>query len=482
MGGGLPGNRIYLLEGNPGTGKTTLALQFLLEGVRQGEPGLYVTLSETREELDEVAQSHGWSLDGINLFDLADPGEGAAADSQYTLFHPSEVELADTTKAVFDEVERVKPKRVVFDSLSEMRLLARDPLRYRRQILALKHFFIGRQCTVLLLDDHTSEISDRQLESLAHGVITLEHNSPGYGAPRRRLRILKLRGVKYGGGFHDFNIETGGIAVYPRLIAAEHTLEFTSMTLSSNVPELDRLTGGGLDAGTSTLILGPAGSGKSTLAAHYALVAAQQGKRAVLYSFEESPAIMLARVKAVGIDLAPHIKTGQIVIRQVDAAELSAGEFAHAACKAVEQDGAGLVIIDSMNGYLNAMPEERFLTLHLRELLTFLNQRGVVTLLIQAQHGMMGSTATVPFDVSYLADTVILLRYFEAAGEIRQAISVAKKRSGNHERSIREFSVGAGAIRVGKQLKEFRAVLSGQPEYVGDAGPLLGTDDEGTDS
>jgi circadian clock protein KaiC len=474
LGGGLPRNRIYLLEGNPGTGKTTIALQFLLEGVRQGERGLYVTLSETKEELREVASSHGWSLDGLEMYDLAVPEREAAADSQYTLFHPSEVELADTTKAVFGEVERVSPQRIVFDSLSEMRLLARDPLRYRRQILALKQFFIGRKCTVLLLDDHTSETSDRQLESLAHGVLMLEHNSPGYGGPRRHLRVLKMRGVNYHGGFHDFSINTGGVVVYPRLVASEHRQEWQRETLASGVPALDDLAGG-LDSGTATLIIGPAGSGKSTLSAQYAAAAARRGTRVAIYSFEESPAILLARTRALGIDLAREVQAGLVTVRQVDPAELTAGEFAYHVCRAVEKEGVRLVVIDSINGYHNALPEEDFLTAHLRQLLAFLNQQGVVTLLVMAQHGMLGTTMSLPADVSYIADTVILLRYFEAAGEIRQAISVAKKRSGRHERSIREFRLGPNGIEVGRQLTEFRAILSGQPEYVGKAGDLLGS-------
>lgn len=480
LGGGLPRDRIYLLEGNPGTGKTTIALQFLLEGLRRGERGLYVTLSETREELRSVAESHGWSLEGLDIYDLAIPEGNAMEDTQYTLFHPSEVELTDTTKAVFSQVERVKPQRIVFDSLSEMRLLARDPLRYRRQILALKQYFVGRQCTVLLLDDHTSEGSDRQLESLAHGVIMLEHNAPGYGAPRRQLRVLKLRGVNYRGGYHDFNILTGGIVVYPRLIAAKHHTEFAAAALPSGIPGLDQLTGGGLNFGSSTLIMGPAGAGKSTLAAHYAFVAAEQGQTVVFYMFEELPAMLLARTKALGIDLEKHVAAGRVKIQQIDPAELSPGEFAHKVCHAVEQEDARVVIIDSINGYHNAMPEERFLTAHLRELLAFLNQQGVVTLLVMAQHGMIGGLTSLPADVSYVADAVILLRYFEAMGEIRQAISVAKKRSGGHERSIREFRLGPGGILVGEKLNEFRAVLSGQPEYIGKGGPLLKDKDEAT--
>jgi circadian clock protein KaiC len=471
LGGGLPANRLYLLEGDPGTGKTTLALQFLLAGVRNGEPVLYITLSETKEELHEVARSHGWSLDGCNIFDLAVPEGGTVAETQYTIFHPSEVELGETTKAVFDKVEQFKPRRVVFDSLSEMRLLARDPLRYRRQILALKQFFVGRQCTVLLLDDHTSEASDRQLESLAHGVFTLEHNSPGYGAPQRTLRVLKLRSVKYQGGYHDFSIETGGIQIFPRLVAREHHHAFISQSLFSGVAELDALTGGGIDVGTSTLIMGPAGSGKSTLALVYAVAAARQGKGVAYYTFDENLTTLHARTAALGIDVREQSEAGRMTVRQVDPAELSAGEFTYLVQSAVGE-GKSLVVIDSLNGYYQSMPEAKFLNAHLHELLAYLAQQGVTTFITLAQYGLLGVGMASPVDVTYLADSVILLRFFEAGGEIRQAISMVKKRSGTHERSIRAYGFGPNGINVGQPLKDFRGVLSGQPEYLGKADSL----------
>ena len=466
LGGGLPPHHIYLIEGDPGTGKTTLALQFLLEGMRNGEPVLYITLSETKEELHEVARSHGWSLDGLNVFDLAVPEGETVTETQYTIFHPSEVELGETTKAIFNQVEQVQPKRVVFDSLSEMRMLARDPLRYRRQILALKQFFVGRQCTVLLLDDRTSEASDRQLESLAHGVFTLEHNSPGYGAPQRKLRVLKLRGVKYRGGYHDFSIETGGVKIFPRLVAREHYQSYTPEPLFSGMGELDALTGGGIDVGTSTLIMGPAGSGKSTLALVYAMAAVRQDKSAAYYIFDENLSPFHARAAAIGMDLKEDLEAGRIVVRQIDPAELSAGQFTHLVQQSVEQEKS-LVVIDSLNGYYQSMPEAKFLNAHLHELLAYLGQQGVTTLITLAQYGLLGMGMSAPVDVTYLADAVILLRYFEADGSIRQAISMVKKRTGRHERTIREYGISSGGISVGKPLQGFRSILSGQPEYIG---------------
>ena len=417
LGGGLPPNRIYLLEGNPGTGKTTIALQFLMEGVRNKEPVLYVTLSETKEELSAVAESHGWTLDGFSIYDLAVPEKETVAETQYTIFHPSEVELGETTKNIFDEVERVKPLRVVFDSLSEMRLLSRDPLRYRRQILALKQFFIGRQCTVLLLDDHTSEDSDRQLESLAHGVIMLDHNAPGYGAPQRLLRVAKLRGVKYHGGYHDFDIQTGGTKVYPRLVAKDHHKAFEHQSLLSGVEGLDALMGGGLDMGTSSLIMGPAGAGKSTLAAAYAWATVRRGKKIAYYTFDENLTTFFTRTAALGMDFKDDMEAGRAFIRQIDPAELSPGEFSNLVCSAVEQEGRTLIVIDSINGYYQAMPEAQFLNAYLHELLAYLAQQGVTTVMVMAQYGLLGTGMTTPVDVSYLADTVLLLRYFEAAGK-----------------------------------------------------------------
>ncbi|MEO7910091.1 MAG: ATPase domain-containing protein [Roseiflexaceae bacterium] len=467
IGGGFPRNRLYLIEGNPGSGKTTLALRYLLEGARRGERGLYITLSETAEELRAVAASHGWSLDGVDLVELIPSDESLTPDSQYTMFHPSEVELAETTKAVLAEVERINPRRAVFDSLSEMRLLAQNSLRYRRQILALKQFFIGRQCTVLLLDDRTAESTDLQLQSIAHGVVSLEQLAPEYGAERRRLCVQKMRGRKYRGGFHDFRIVRGGLSIYPRLIAAEHHEPFEDLAIVSDVPELDMLLGGGLDRGTSALLIGPAGVGKSTLAIQYAVAAAHRGENATLFAFDESIKTMLLRSAGIGIDLAAQIAAGRIQVRQVDPAELSPGEFVQEVRRAVEQDDSRILIIDSLNGYINAMPEERYLLIQMHELFTYLGQRGVTTFLIVAQHGLVGRDMQSPIDASYLADTVILLRYFEARGEIRQAISVMKKRSGLHERTIRELRIDKGGVHVGAPLSVFQGVLKGTPQYIG---------------
>jgi circadian clock protein KaiC len=478
LNGGFPANRLYLIEGDPGTGKTTFALQFLLEGARLGEPVLYVTLSETKEELIAVARSHGWTLDGISIYELIPPEDSLKTETQYTIFHPSEVELGDTTKAVLKEVERIQPRRIVFDSLSEMRLLARDPLRYRRQILALKQFFTGRQCTVLLLDDRTSTANDLQVQSIAHGVLMLEQLAIDYGAERRRLRVVKLRGSRYRGGFHDFKILTGGIDVYPRLVAAEHRQPFVKESISSAVPEMDELLGGGLDRGTSTLVMGPAGSGKSSLAAQFVACAAKRGELVAAFLFDEGINIYLARTAGLGTDMRADVEAGRIKVQQIDPAELSPGEFAHHVRHVVEHDGARVVVIDSLNGYLQAMPDERFLTVQMHELLSYLNQQGVVTLLVMAQHGFMGALMGTPVDVSYLADTVVLLRYFEARGAVRRAISVIKKRTGYHEDTIRELRLSTKGIEVGNPLKEFHGVLTGIPTYSGKSDSLVMESDE----
>jgi circadian clock protein KaiC len=470
--GGFPTNRLYLIEGDPGTGKTTLALKFLLEGAASGERVLYVTLSETREEITDVAASHGWSLDGVDLYELVPSAESLKTESQYTIFHPSEVEFTETTSAVLDEVERIQPRRVVVDSLSEMRLLARDPLRYRRQILALKQYFAGRQCTVLLLDDRTSTGSDLQVRSIAHGVIELEQIALDYGAERRRMRVVKLRGSKYRGGFHDFRIETGGVVVYPRLVAAEHRQEFPHEMVTSGVAELDALLGGGLDRGTSTLILGPAGSGKSSIAAQFAATAAERGERAASFLFDEGVKTYISRASGLGREMKEQVEAGHMSLQQIDPAELSPGEFANSVRTAVERDGARVVVIDSLNGYLQAMPDERFLTVQMHELLSYLNQKGVVTLLVLAQHGFMGANMGTPVDVSYLADTVLMLRFFEARGEVRRALSVVKKRTGYHENTIREMRMSAGGIAVGAPLKDFQGVLTGVPSYSVEASAL----------
>jgi circadian clock protein KaiC len=471
--GGFPKNRLYLIEGSPGTGKTTLALQFLREGVRQGENALYVTLSETKQELYAVARSHGWSLDDITIYDLAVPENLMPEDGEYTIYHPSEVELGETTKAIFEEIERVKPARVVFDSLSEMRLLARDSLRYRRQILAFKQFFIGRQSTVLLLDDHTSQESDRQLESLVHGALLLESKAPGYGGARRYLNILKLRGVNYIGGKHDFKIELGGVVVFPRLIASNHYTSFVRETLSSGIDNLDTLMGGGIDTGTGTLIMGPAGTGKSSIAMQYILAAAKRGQKSAVFAFDENVGVLLHRTAGIGIDLAAQIEAGLCLVRQIDPAEVSPGEFSNIVCKAVEEFGAKVIVIDSLNGYNQAMPENNFLMAHMHEMLGYLSQQGILTIVIVAQHGIVGNNMASPVDLSYLADNVLLLRYFENSGRVYKAISVIKKRTGYHEDAIRELRLTSHGIQVGQELTQFQGVLTGVPQYVGKQSELL---------
>ena len=465
LGGGFTPNRLYLIEGVPGSGKTTMALQFLLEGVRRGEPVLYVTLSETEEELRGVSASHGWSLDGITVRELVPSEDSLQPDEQYTMFHPSEVELSETTKAVLAHVERIKPSRVVFDSLSELRLLAGSALRYRRQILALKQFFSGRRCTVLLLDDLTSTNHDLQVQSIAHGVVRLEQLYPEYGAERRRLMVLKYRGVRFRGGYHDYSIQTGGIELYPRIAVGVRPPAATMATvekLGSGIAEMDALLGGGIERGTSTLIIGAAGTGKSTLASQFVAAAARRGQRSALFIFDESANTLLTRAAGLGIDLREHLATGCVKLRQVDPAELSPGEFTQAIRRAVDDVNASIVVIDSLNGYLNAMPGERFLIMQLHELLTYLGDAGVATILIAAHHGLIGQMIT-PVDASYLADAVILMRYFEMQGEIRQAISVVKKRGGAHERTIREFRLQNGGINLGPPLRNFHGVLTGVP-------------------
>lgn len=481
LGGGFTPNRLYLVEGDPGSGKTTLALDCLRTGVRLGEKVLYVTLSETKAELAAVARSHGWSLDGIDVLELVASESELEPDNQNAMFQPSEVELGVTTKAVLAEVERVKPRRVVIDSLSEMRLLAQSPLRYRRQVLALKQYFIDRECTVFLLDDLTSETDDLQLQSIAHGVVCLEQLSPEYGAERRRLRVVKLRGQKYRGGYHDFVIERGGLDVFPRLIAGEHVRGQKRGLLKSDNAELDALLGGGLPYGTSAVLIGPAGSGKSTLAIQYARAAAGRGERAVVFAFDERIETILERTDGLGMDVSKFIASDLIAIKPIDTAELSPGEFAHLVRRAAEGEGgrpgAKVVVIDSLNGYLNAMPEEKFLHAQLHELLTYLGHKGAVTFLLVAQHGLIGHMDT-PVDTTYLADTVVLFRYFEAAGEVRQALSVVKKRSGGHERTIRELRLGHAGIKVGPPLREFHGVLGGTPTYRGPDQAISGSKDD----
>lgn len=473
LGGGLTPHRAYLLEGAPGSGKTTIALQFLLEGARVGERGLYITLSETAAELREVAQSHNWSLDGIELFELVNE-EGLDPDSEQSILEPSEVELGETLSGVRERVDRLKPSRVVFDSLSEMRLLAQSSLRYRRQILALKQYFSTRNCTVLMLDDRSSDPGDLQLHSIAHGVITLEQTAQEYGAERRRLRVVKMRGVKYRGGYHDFAIETGGVAVFPRLVAAEHHRDFTDQLVSTGVEPLDQMLGGGMSPGTNTLLNGPSGAGKTTTAVRCGLTAIERGEKAAYYLFDEGVATMLARSRAMGMDLQPHLAAGRMQISQIDPAELSPGEFASRIRKAVEEDGVRFIVIDSLNAFLQAMPGEKYLLLQMHEMLSYLNQQGVITVLVLGQHGIVGDIRS-DIDLSYLSDTILLFRYFEARGEVRKAVSVAKSRTTAHETSIREFRLTGGGIEIGEPLKDFEGVLTGLPHYRG-ATPLMVAD------
>lgn len=461
--GGFTRSRLFLVEGVPGSGKTTLALQFLLEGATLGEAVFYITLSESMEELREVGASHGWALEGIAIRELAPSESSLRPDEQYTMFHPSEVELGETTKKILADVERIKPTRVVFDSLSELRLLAVNPLRYRRQILALKQFFAGRNCTVLLLDDLTSTDRDLQVQSIAHGVLRLEQNNPEYGSERRRLIVVKYRGVRFRGGYHDYVIRRGGLEVFPRVIARESCLPQSMDSLGSGIAELDAFLGGGIQRGTSTLLVGAPGTGKSTLAMQFAASAAASGQNAALFLFDESRHTLLARGAALGMNLRQHVEESRITIQQINPAELSPGEFAHATRRAVDEQNVSVIIIDSLNGYHNAMPGERFLEIQLHELLTYLGQYGVATILVAAHQGFVGGSMTAPVDASYLADTVILLRYFEDKGEVHQAISVMKKRAGLHERTIREFRITQDGIRVGRPLSEFRGVLSGAP-------------------
>jgi len=471
MAGGLPRGCFYLIQGDPGSGKTTVALQFLLEGVRRGESVFYVTLSETRDELLKVTRSHGWSLESIPLLELSSIEQLLRPESQTTVFRPSEMELNTVSKLLIDEVSKRRPARIVFDSLSEFRLLAETPLRYRRELLHLKRHFAQTQSTVMLLDDKMDRGligTDPHVLSLSHGVIEMEQLSPDYGKSRRRLRVLKLRGVKFREGYHDYIIDTGGLRVFPRLVAAEHRTKIEREPVSSGIKELDDLFGGGLDRGTTTLILGTAGTGKSTLALQYARQMASKGDRAILFAFDETRSIMLARARALGLDLEKYVKNGAITAQQVDPAEISPGEFA-ARIKEQVNGGCRLVVIDTLNGYLNSMPGEKYLTNQLHELVTYLNYQGVLTILILAQHGL-ASGAVSPVDLSYLSDTVLNLRYFEAAGEVRQSIAVIKKRSGHHEKTIREFKLESGkGIRVGQPLKDFHGVLTGAPIFRGQA-------------
>jgi len=473
LGGGFDRHRMYLYEGQPGTGKTTIALQFLLDGARRGEPVLYITLSETLPELNLVAKRHGWSLEGIDIFELIPSGSAMDLERELTILHPSELELGETTKLIFDRVDALNPTRVVIDSLSELRLLAQDPLRYRRQVLALKHYFASRQCTVVLLDDLSGAgVGGLQLHSICHGVVLLEQLAVEYGAERRRIRVLKMRGINFRGGYHDYTILKGGLQIFPRLIAAEHHTSFIGDFVSSGSAELDSLLGGGLERGTNALFIGSAGVGKSSLALTYAITSAQRGDHVVFFAFDEGRGTLDARARSIGLPLDEAINSGTIRFQQIDPAELSPGEFAANVRRSVEVDGARVIVIDSLNGYLNAMPEGRFLILQMHELLTYLNQQGVLTLLVLAQHGLVGPMDT-PLDISYLSDSVLMLRYFEYKGVVRRALSVVKKRSGSHEHAIREFRLGSNGIEVGPPLVNFSGIFSGTPQYTGDPDPLM---------
>ena len=468
--GGLTSNRMYLVEGLPGTGKTTLALQFLLAGRDRGEPTLYVTLSETEPELRAVGASHGWVLDGITIYPLP-MSEGISAEDQYTLYHPAEIELGETVKGVLAAVDSMRPARVVLDSLSELKLLARDPLRYRRQILALKEFFSGRDCTVVLLDDLSAGGGDLQLESLAHGVIVLEMLPFEYGRARRRLRVAKLRGVNAVEGFHDFAIRRGGLEVFPQVAGGGERPLHPEAGVESGLPELDRLLGGGLTWGTTTLLIGPAGSGKSTLAAQYAASGVTR-TNAAIFLFDERASTFVSRCDALGMRLSARLRDGSVTVDQIEPGVMSPGEFSHRVAAAVNHGGARVVLIDSLNGYLNAIPQVEAPLVRMHELLSFLNERGVATIIVVAQHGVVGARMISPLDVSYLADTVVLLRFFEAHGLVRRALSVMKKRTGRHEATIRELRIGPDQVQVGAALSDFQGVLTGVPQYIGERDAL----------
>ncbi len=465
LGGGLTPSRSYLVEGTPGSGKTTIALQFLLAGVAAGERGLYITLSETANELREVAASHFWDITGLELFEMVN-SDGLGPEAEQSILEPSEVELGETIAGVRAIVERTRPTRVVFDSLSEMRLLAQNSLRYRRQILALKQYFALKNCTVLLLDDRSSDPADLQLHSIAHGVITLEQTVADFGSERRRLRIVKMRGLNYVGGYHDFVIATGGVAVFPRLIAAEYHRSFSPQLVSTGIAAFDEMLGGGITPGTNTLLNGPSGVGKTTTALRCALSAIERGEKVAYFLFDEGRATMLARAAAMGMDLTSHLEAGRMTIRQIDPAELSPGEFTSWVRRAVEVDGARFLAIDSLNAFLQAMPGEKFLMLQMHELLSYLNQQGVQTMVILGQHGIIGDIRS-EVDLSYLSDTIVLFRYFEAGGQVLKAVSVTKSRTTMHQSSIRELQLTAGGIAIGEPLADFEGVLMGVPNYRG---------------
>jgi circadian clock protein KaiC len=473
FGGGWARTRMHLLEGSPGTGKTTIALQFLLAGAKAGETGIYISLAETEQELRDGARSHGWEIDpSIEIFELVPPDSVLDPEQHQSLLYSSDLELGEAITRVFQSIDRVKPQRVVIDSLSEIRLLAQSALRYRRQILALKYYFAKHNSTVLMLDDLTGETNDRAVHSIAHSVTQLEQLAPIYGAERRRLRVAKCRGQRFRGGYHDFVISPGGVQVFPRLVAADQRKGFSGELLKSGLPELDKLVGQGLLTGSSTLVMGPAGTGKTLLVMQYLREAVRRGERAAMFVFDEELGLLFARAAQMGIDLFGMRDSGKLVIEQMDAAELSPGEFSHRVCNAVDRDDISVVAIDSLNGYQAAMPEEQFLILHIHELLQYLNRRGASTFLTLAQSGMVGEHKT-PVDMTYIADSVIMLRYFEALGRVRRALSVVKKRGGPHEDTIREFRIDATGIHVGEALQEFHGVLRGVPTFVGRSDTLM---------
>lgn len=463
LGGGLPVHRLYLVRGTPGVGKTTLALQFLLEGVRAGERVLYISLSETETEIRQVATSHGWSLDGVNLFELSSAEQTLRLADENTLYAAEDVDLKETVRVLLERVQSDEPQRVVFDSLSEIRLLAQSPVRYRRQLLALKQFFAERQCTVLLLDDHADGSEDQQVASLVHGVLGLEQTAATYGADRRRLRVVKLRGSPFRSGFHDFSLRQGGLVVFPRLTAAEHRTDLALQPIGSDLDALDAMLGGGIDRATCTLLMGPAGIGKSSLATQFGLAANQRGEAASVFLFEERIGTWRHRCQQLGMDVDTQMAKGLLKVHQVDPAELAPDEFSHLVRTDIEVGGARLVIIDSMTGYYNAMVDARHLSLQLHELLGFLSERQVASVVTMAQAGLIGMNMVSPVDISYLADTVVLLRYYESAGRVKKALSVLKKRAGAHEDTIRELSFGADGIRVGPPLHNMHGVLTGVP-------------------
>ena len=476
LSGGLERGRVYLIEGSPGAGKTTIAMQYLMTGAAQGESCLYITLSETEDELRATAVSHQWTLDGIDIYELVPPESLLDEEQQQSLLYSSDLELGETTRRIFEAFERTKPDRVVLDSLSEIRLLAQSSLRYRRQILSLKHYFAGQNATVVMLDDLTSDINDKTVHSVAHGVVRLDELAPEYGSERRRLRVIKYRGRRFRGGYHDFAIETGGVRVFPRLVSAEHKAPFTRDVLGTGSAEFDALLGGGVERGSSVLMLGPAGTGKSIIMLTFIQNAIQRGERAAMFVFDEELGLLIQRAMNLGIDLQAMIDAGSLVLEQVDAAELTPGEFAERVRHCVEAKDARTVVIDSLNGYQAAMPGEFALVLHIHELLQYLNRKGATTFLTVAQHGLVGDMKT-PVDVTYLADTVVLLRYFEAMGRVRRAISVVKKRTGAHEDTIREYKIGMGGISLGPPLSKFQGVLRGVPVLVGSSDLLDSEDD-----